>query len=131
MLVRDLRDVCVSYASWAHKPFSGGMTQNDKEKFCALPNIQEKVNWILNHEYEDDGPKKWGFHLANQAELACRFMNNKNVKLVRFENLVGSRGGGSDQAQLNELRKIAKFINAPIKNDEQKLKELRSLFWEH
>ena len=37
--------------------------------------------------------------------------------LVRFENLVGEKGGGSLNSQLEELKKIATFLNIPLSQD--------------
>lgn len=129
ILVRDLRDVCVSITDWVQRDFVGMLVDSDKQELCKLGNNPEKIKWVLNHEYNEGGEHKWGFHVANQAKLTCELMNKKNVLLVRFENLVGSRGGGSDEAQFNEVKKIAQFINAPIKNDDEQLKALAfSLF---
>jgi len=41
--------------------------------------------------------------------------------IVSFERLVGSRGGGSDEEQLEEVRRVADFLS--ISYDEQQLKE--------
>ncbi|MCH9632678.1 MAG: hypothetical protein S4CHLAM6_10160 [Chlamydiae bacterium] len=129
LLVRDLRDACVSLTFWVQKDHVKMLSNNDKEDLCKLQTDSDKIRWILNHEHDDDGPRKWGFHLANQADLMCKVMNKKNVLVVRFENLVGSKGGGSDEAQFREVKKIAQFINAPMKNDDEQLKTLAlSLF---
>ena len=37
--------------------------------------------------------------------------------LIRFENLVGEKGGGSLNSQLEELKKIATFLNIPLSQD--------------
>ena len=129
LLVRDLRAASVSLAFWIQKPYVGMLSEGDKKILSSQPNDREKIKWTLNHEYDDNGPIKWGFHLSNQANLTCGVMNKKNVLLVRFENLIGSKGGGSDELQFKEVKKIAEFINAPIKDDDEKLREIAlSLF---
>lgn len=37
-------------------------------------------------------------------------MHTKNVCVVRFEDLVGPQGGGSQEVQLDAMRKIANYL---------------------
>jgi hypothetical protein len=41
-------------------------------------------------------------------------MNLPNVLSIRFENLVGPQGGGSQEAQIQTITAIAQHINQPI-----------------
>jgi len=62
----------------------------------------------------------------NILELYNKFMpwqNNPKFITVKFENLVGKKGGGSSATQLKELKKIAKHLG--IKIDDNNLKYLR------
>lgn len=125
-LVRDLRDILVSYSYWLGKDFVHLITENDKTQFNALPTQQEKMKWIINHKYDDNSLNPWGHSLSKQAKLITKYKDRKDVLIVRFENLVGSQGGGDDELQFLEVKKIAEFINSPLKNDDAKLRAIAS-----
>lgn len=131
LLVRDLRDVLVSYSNMIQQsgPVQGDITEQEREEVLGLPNDAEKLKWILNHEYQYQTADLWGFYLPNQCKTMSKALKEKNVLLVKFENLVGSKGGGSDELQFQEVKKIAQFINAPVHTDDERLKEIAtSLF---
>ena len=125
-LVRDLRDVLVSFSFWMGKDFVNVVAARDKAEFLTLSSQKEKINWIMHHKYDEYTSKPWGFRLSKQAEFVCKYKDRKDVLLIRFENLVGSQGGGDDELQFQEVKKIAQFINAPIKDNDEELKKVAS-----
>jgi sulfotransferase 6B1 len=42
------------------------------------------------------------------------WLNTENVKTVRFEDLVGSRGNGQDESRINTIRSIASYLDLKI-----------------
>ena len=100
LIYRDPRDKLVSQVYFI---LNGGWQQSMKNSpLRKLPFGQLLTRLIkgVAKEYNDFLP--W---LKN--DLCCA---------VKFENLIGSQGGGSRKAQVKELHKIAKHINLPLNN---------------
>ena len=119
--IRDPRDVAISSMHWMNRPDS------DSQLFLEGSGILKK---------------EWGFMppdirlikvlietLINQYRLFYGIYqeNYPNVLLVRFENLVGEKGGGSLALQLEEIQKISKFLEVDL-SDEQVKKIANNLF---
>jgi hypothetical protein len=65
--------------------------------------------------------------LAEHLNDYMAWHNDSNCLFVSFENLIGSRGGGNDSAQLIELEKMRDYLDLDINN--KKLSEIgKSLF---
>lgn len=54
-------------------------------------------------------------------------MNLDNVLFIRFEDLVGAQGGGSEQAQLQTLHDIATFCGKSFTSNE--LESIATALW--
>lgn len=51
-------------------------------------------------------------------DLLVDFVNSRpNVLVVRFENLIGKKGGGNDELQKDEIKKIALFLGITFDDD--------------
>ena len=44
-------------------------------------------------------------------ELYLKWMESKSTLIIRFEDLIGSKGGGSNQSQLKSIMKIKDFLS--------------------
>jgi len=93
ILIRDIRDVYVSYAHHIYKQPS--MT------------TEEKIDTIMD--------KHPAFFTMNK-NLSI-FLKNPNFLVVRFEDLVGPQGGGNKEKQTNTIFRIANFIGLPISKE--------------
>jgi len=111
--IRDFRDVCVSIVhqilKGAWPPFTGNETAIKKFKKMSF---DDQLLFVINQEYEIS-PPKFNIHLevTQTAAQALQLLLEPNVLMVRYEDLVGSNGGGSDEAQLNSLIMISDFLN--------------------
>lgn len=104
MLVRDLRDVLVStvhhidrYAAFP------GIKRNhpDLQAFLKLSTFEEKLMVLLT-------PGNALFALMDENFRSCVELYHDNPRcILRFEELVGSKGGGSDALQLASLHVLA------------------------
>lgn len=100
-ILRDPRDVLVSWAHYVPK-------NNWHFGHLGLVglNLEQRVKKILY------GYQSGDFGIESYSQILQRSMGwtrSQNVLVVRFEDLVGSRGGGDDCAQLNIVKQIATF----------------------
>lgn len=104
MLVRDLRDVLVStvYHIDRYAAFPGiKKSHPDLQAFLKLTTFEEKLMMLLT-------PGNAFFTLMDDNFRSCVELYHDNPRCVlRFEELVGSKGGGSDALQLASLRAFA------------------------
>ena len=101
-VIRDPRDAFISHLKYIeeidvrhehHKHFKTLPTRPEKFQAClyGVPGM------ILPWKTFLEGFKKW--------------LLLPNVCVIRFEDLIGVRGGGSDEKQNNALVKLGKFLN--------------------
>lgn len=92
LICRDPRDKVVSHVYWIYK---GGWKQ------AQLDNPLRKLPFkkVLEHVIR---------HVKRQYDKFLPWMRDPSCLSVRFENLIGPQGGGSRQAQMNEIRKVAR-----------------------
>lgn len=107
-MIRDPRDVLISQwlyvkdldkAHKSHKYISS--LETDIEQFEAVINGRQNI-------------------IEPFADVANKFSgwrSKPDVLTIRFEDLVGSKGGGSDEEQLQTVKKIIAHINLPVKED--------------
>lgn len=116
IMIRDLRDVCISTVYHILK-----------NRWPAF----EKLDWFQTLSFDD----QLMYVITNDLPLfpyskcfsdAVFWINNSDALVVRFEDLVGSKGNGSDELQKSELTKIAKFLEIDIDSNsiDQLAKEL-------
>ncbi len=100
-MIRDPRDVLISHWLYvknldkthkAHAYISG--IKNDFEQFKAIVVGEEGIIEPF----------------SNVASKFYGWLNKSDILVVRFEDLVGSKGGGSDAVQLKVVKSIAQHI---------------------
>lgn len=116
-LVRDLRDVFVSYVYHLDKiffnhevPESIALLSKTEKSQDDLANIihswaalsfSQKLTAVLEHN--DLSPVDF----KNYIKPCIDISEFHNTVMIRFENLVGPKGGGNKLSQINEVSKIA------------------------
>lgn len=113
--IRDPRDFMVSYINWVvrekdRKISSGWKSLSMEKKLSQLikGNIPTKIDKFL-----------WiDWHMENFF-IASELMKKKldNVLLLRFEDLIGSKGGGTDESQRESIKKICSFLDIEISGE--------------
>lgn len=103
-IVRDPRDVIVSFAHWIEK----------RPDYYAYPafkdmSIDERITHLIKgFSYRD----MYFDSFATVLDRSYGWMTSRdNVLLVRFEDLVGVKGGGSMEKQYSVVDEIARWIN--------------------
>jgi|GEM_PF-480466 len=140
MMVRDPRDIIISASYFVPKIFDMKMqTKHPKwvdwyvkdygtflKKWDGL-SINSKIASLINQEVPDsiysftpDYYKKNNstfippFDYTYQFGPSLTYMKSPNTLVVRFEDLVGAKGGGSNEAQYKAMEQIAAFIGMPF-----------------
>ena len=155
-IYRDPRDQLISYIFWGKKnlenelfwlkekinPTYDPLKDKTKPFVPKLPNYLAYENLSMNETifklinlgspyYDVMGPYLSPKHetkgINEFYHSYLPWMNTKGVCSIKFENLIGSKGGGNDKLQLNEIRKIAKHIGINI-TDKEATKVAHKLF---
>lgn len=126
-MIRDPRDQAVSFIHFAQKSNKIWSTIRSMSFDNAL------TNWILDAKlikgtgrFNDPMMDTLG-SIADFYDHYLPWIDHPNFYTVRFENLVGAQGGGSDELQKQEILNIAAHLD--IKLDDQTMqKTLDHLF---
>lgn len=113
-IIRDPRDVIVSWAHYVPK-----ISWHYGYKGLENLSLEQRVRKIL-HGYHSGN-----FILESFYEILSRsnaWINKENVLTINFEDIVGSKGGGSDQKQLECINDIGKYSGV-YTFDEEKIPE--------
>ena len=109
LLVRDPRDILLSYSSYLTKQIKGEQNYNDSlhEPFHFLSlNETEKIQFLL--QFDNQFELKYDFmrleeHLYNST-------NNPNVLVLRYEDIIGPKGGGSLKSQRRSFATLIDYL---------------------
>lgn len=106
-VIRDPRDVLVS----SYFYIMNLKRHPAHNFFLSLPNDISRYQALLygHPEYKTMEP------LEDSYKAFSQWTASRNVLTVRFEDLIGAVGGGSDQSRLDILKKMAKHIDPNLK----------------
>ncbi len=116
-MIRDLRDVYVSATFWLDQMFED-MTAPEHRVRDWLPKwseatFQEKLVQLIDGSLVFDNPISLiNFNIF--ASLPSLIHPDSNTLVIRFEDLVGEKGGGDNQKQLDTLQRIFDFCGYDI-----------------
>ncbi len=105
-IVRDPRDVVVSYAHFVMKIGKSKITRKPEHRaLVALPDHAARLTAMI------DGIDGW----TPVPERYRRFLawRDADALLIRFEDLVGAAGGGDDEAQRRTVAAVAEHLGLP------------------
>lgn len=107
-MMRDPRDQLMSMyfyiiKGWEYEKLS------KKTRFIEMPFDKQIDEMITGKQLGTCVPK-----VIVGWKLPWMFLEKPEVYTARYENLVGPKGGGSREAQVDELTAIAKFLNIKI-----------------
>lgn len=114
--VRDLRDVLVSqtYFRW-----------DTIEQTIGPSTLKQKLEYLLLQE--DGGSDGTIVVIRNHAEEILTLFNHPNALVVRFEDLVGLKGGGNDYIQAETILNIATHLRIPL--SAERLSEIQQILF--
>lgn len=116
--IRDLRDVCISMVHHINKSPWPGMSGEQRKLFKTL-SFDEQLLFIINYDYDLEevagfAPNALQVSIVKIAEQLERYCQQPDYLICRYENLVGSKGGGSQEAQIREVKRIASYLDLTI-----------------
>ncbi len=106
LVLRDPRDVVVSHARYIAEtkshPFHAMYSQRSKEEqiWTSINGASYRETTLLS--------------IGDRLKSMAGWMDHPNVLMVRFEDLVGPRGGGDAGVQEAAIHRIADFLNVPL-----------------
>lgn len=121
-IIRDPRAMLVSMAFMLSKGWRGETTDPQKLMRDFIDGRQQNfIRWgVTVHE---SYPVLWELGIVGFYKLYLPWMKAPGFHTVRFERLVGAKGGGSEKVQLEEINAIARHIG--VKLSDQKIIEIR------
>ncbi len=109
LTIRDPRDQVVSMAFMLYKHSSGKSVPFDTLLLDLIDGKKRNfVPWGV--EIHSIYPLAWELGIVGFYGLYLPWLKNKDFYLIRFENLVGPQGGGTEELQLQEMKNIAKHL---------------------
>lgn len=125
-IIRDLRDKAVSDVHYVvhkstdhqlHRYFSS--LNSDEERLMAY------IRGVPEHCYPGGiRPKFW----ENHTKSMLPWLDEPNCMTIRFEDLIGSSGGGSDKKQIETVDAIVKHIGIELSQEEIQQIAAKSFF---
>jgi hypothetical protein len=109
LVVRDPRDIAVSFAFYATKL----ETHHLHRRFRALDSDEDRIRAsITGLPATGDSPEL--LPIDERVGAFLPWTSAADVKVVRFEDLIGARGGGSRETQIATVSEIAEFVVRPL-----------------
>lgn len=100
--IRDLRDVLISAVFYFNSKLEAlGLTSFDEKLAFVLTSNTVYSNWI-----------------ENNAKLVTQWTSLPNTYLIRFEDLVGEKGLGSEEKQRELITLISSLLHIPLIQDQ-------------
>lgn len=128
VLIRDLRDVAVSMVHQIKKGPWPGMSKESREHFLSM-DFDQQLLFVINFDYDLEevapyAPYSLQVSLTKVAEQSYMFSKDPSVLVCRYEQLVGSDGGGSQEEQEEALRALTVFLE--LNKNEEDLQNIAS-----
>jgi len=126
-MMRDPRDQMVSLAYACKYNYAMRKTVKPVKEFLLDFILARKESFVPKKKQRWPLPEKqfqsffdmpFYIGIVEFYKLFMPWAKAEKFYAVRFENLIGSSGGGSDQAQLQEIKKIAQWLGRQL-TDEQ------------
>lgn len=114
VLIRDPRDVLVSFAYWDSKQIENELGRS--------ASIDEKLMLVINGGY-----KKAGLQYPETFDRALAWMEKPGSLVLRFEDLCGSKGGRSREDQQQAIQALCEGLEVSV--NEEELSFLADRLW--
>lgn len=107
IMIRDPRDVIVSMAAWIQV-----MADTEAARqFVRLP-LEEQIALLISApDLSMNGRYPYVFDTKMILQCALKWMKNPSVLVCRFEDLVGTKGGGSRERQILALTTLSEHLH--------------------
>ncbi len=117
--IQVVRHPCAVLASWANYIAEPGYYWRDAQRIFSRMSPQERVRLMLYGGLLDKSDTRFyyrGFReVWNQVQ---GWVDSADVLTVKYEDLVGSQGGGSDELQRDTIARIMRHVGRDMSNSE-------------
>ncbi len=112
ILLRDPRDVVISsvFSSLKRQPWHPA----HRFFFQVLKDDEERIMVSIRGLQNEHSPQDARGSIRRVFEGYMAWLNEPSTLMVRFEDLVGPRGGGDIEKQLATIERIGDFIDRPL-----------------
>jgi hypothetical protein len=120
-MVRDLRDCVVSYVDYLQN--LSGHAHNPPLYFylSALDNDENRILTGI------EGKDRFFPAFSEHIEKAIPWIDSGLVEVIRYENLIGPNGGGSEENQMIAIRALC--IHLGLEFSDMKIQEIATKLW--
>ena len=115
LILRDPRDVAVSYAHYVSREPRHAHYQFFNKQ---LKTVEAKIMATIRGFSEEESGTRGLRSVGELIDDYVPWINDDNVTVCSFEHLVGSCGGGDDEVQQAEVRKISAAVDRPLCGDQ-------------
>jgi sulfotransferase 6B1 len=122
-IVRDPRDTVVSDVFY----ILGFKRHPLHERFREMPTMEERMMAAIRGLPDERRGVPLMESMAARIEAYSGWLSGPSTKVVRFEDLVGGRGGGDDATQLSEIQAIAEHVGRSLAGEE--LRSVATRVW--
>lgn len=117
IVIRDPRDVVVSMAYMIHKNLR---TNELMDPIKIMEDLidgrqQNYIKWGV--EINEAYPLMFDKGVTGFFQMYLPWLSSKNFMTVKFEDLVGSKGGGSDELQNQTIKDMSTHVRANLSDD--------------
>ena len=106
---RDPRDVLVSWFYWQHPQYGGTMHLHQEYMRKVYSHFTDDE--LINIFIRNDKFREVEYNPIEQYRFSRVLLFHPSVLKVRFEDLVGGRGGGCDSLQKSTIRRIFDYLD--------------------
>lgn len=114
LLLRDPRAVLVSFANMVKDGFEPDHKIDFQDLLLDLIDARQKHYAPWASSKHTAYPLIWDHGICEFYRWYLPFMETKNCLVLRFEDLVGEKGGGSNERQLSAIRLLAKHVRVSL-----------------
>lgn len=116
LMLRDPRDQLISLAATASENLANRDQGGHLSKILLdlIERKQRYLSWSPRHYAVDF---LWSVGLVQFYRSYLKWAEDPDVCVVHFENLVGPQGGGTIEAQFQEIKKIAAHLNVTLSDE--------------
>ena len=132
LLVRDPRDVCLSWINFIKKGVEKDVVDFIDKNILALPEPHKAIWRSLSFDTQLAAVIRGDSHTTQALKIhptlihypliafepAIQLAGEPQTLICKFENLVGPKGGGTEKAQKEEILKIVHFLGLEISEEQ-------------
>ncbi|MCK4943589.1 MAG: sulfotransferase domain-containing protein [Candidatus Aminicenantes bacterium] len=120
-IIRDIRDCIISQERWRRDLKAHDFLPKWFFYLNALKSDEERLLTVI--EGKDRFLEPYSYHL----DYGWGWLDDSNVLIVRYENLIGPKGGGTVNKQKEEIKMVANYLGC--KRSDKDIEQMANNLW--